>query len=771
MVRTGIALSVLLVCGFGARVGQAVQTVSTVTELTNAVEKAMQSNGDRTIVLNPGVYDLSTLETLCVTNSGRTLLTWGTACAPDVNGSSCLVFCETLTLVGADATHWSRKTEAQETILRGDGTMRLIYGYTGPGRASVFRNLTFENGGAGTKNGGAVLFMGTESIVPYKAGFVSNCVFRSNRATNGGAVQHINCYDSLFEGNSATDSGGAVYATSANFGRVTNDVIGCVFRRNFSESTIRGGGALWMERAGLLENCVFEDNVASNLHGGAVYVDACGPSSRFANCRFVGNVAQSFAGAFFGSPESVLSPLVGCTFVSNVADKAGAVHSTGGVAEIASCTFVENEARASSGGAILVRGLDVLTNCVFTGNRAHDDAGACCASSSPIGLIRDCEFRENTAGVTAGALWIGAAQDEVRDCRFVQNVSSNDVGALFVAGALDMMSNCTFVGNFATGKYGSVNPQEGYRRIVDCTFKDNAAGDVWAGVCVSSLDKGGTVERCVFDNNTNRYAMAGSQICYARQVTDCRFGGYGDMFAQNYDRCTFDGCFYDFENYGGGMICFDTATGPGHLRNCLFRNNTLHIGIQNSTGAQVEIANCTFVSNSIIRAWNSGGGFTAEGYLIWAFRGGTDPVTKREYPSTNLVVNCLFHDNYRVGVRDDVNFYRTDNNTVTNSSGQAFPACNILSNCLYETGSLEFCAITGGNVVAAPKFLAGDAAYPGRPYYLPRRGSPAWNRGMLRDWMVDAVDLAGTPRVLDGAVDIGCYECDIPLKGTMLLLR
>ena len=31
--------------------------------------------------------------------------------------------------------------------------------------------------------------------------------------------------------------------------------------------------------------------------------------------------------------------------------------------------------------------------------------------------------------------------------------------------------------------------------------------------------------------------------------------------------------------------------------------------------------------------------------------------------------------------------------------------------------------------------------------------------GLLLDWMEDGTDLAGNPRLRDGKVDIGCYQC------------
>jgi hypothetical protein len=73
--------------------------------------------------------------------------------------------------------------------------------------------------------------------------------------------------------------------------------------------------------------------------------------------------------------------------------------------------------------------------------------------------------------------------------------------------------------------------------------------------------------------------------------------------------------------------------------------------------------------------------------------------------------------------------------------------------------------------VPDPKFVAGDPKLPGVPYYMIRRGSPAVNAGTGMDWMADVVDLAGTNRILEARVDLGCYECWLPETGTMIMFR
>ena len=47
----------------------------------------------------------------------------------------------------------------------------------------------------------------------------------------------------------------------------------------------------------------------------------------------------------------------------------------------------------------------------------------------------------------------------------------------------------------------------------------------------------------------------------------------------------------------------------------------------------------------------------------------------------------------------------------------------------------------------------------------------ARGRGLNMAWMTGAKDLAGVDRILDGTVDIGCYECNLPPVGTTVIFR
>lgn len=723
--------------------------MSPVEQLTNAVQKAVSCD---TVVIKPGVYDLAAELT--------------PANPKDTYGDTYLLFDnKTINLTGEDATHWSKKTPEQEVVLKGGSKGRLVYGYAGPGRASSFRHITFEGGDADSHQGGAILFTGTEFIVPYQKGFASNCVFRANKAQQGGALFHVNAYDCLFEGNETIGGGGAAYGSTANGnGAITNDFIGCLFTNNVANGTGSGGGALRLVTAGRVRDCIFIDNRQTGCNGGAIIVEKSGPSSVIENCLFVGNRAPTGRGGAVCMTVSG-NRIVGCAFTNNVAFRdGGAVYLA---AAVSNCTFAANKTtivpaatETYGGGAVYVNDENAeIVGCTFTDNESSHLGGAV-RSSRQIRMLADCTFSNNAAlRGPGGGVYSAGDFLALANCTFADNTSPTNGGAAYTTGYVPLMTNCVFRGNRA-GSHSGALQCTGFTKISACSFSNNVAKSRYGALYASSFAKGGTVEGCTFHNNTNGLVNVGSHLSGARSVVDSRFSGWGDMHAGGYDRCVFDGCRFDYESYGGGMVLFDTSTGEGHVRNCLFRDCEVHIFINNSTGANVDIANCTFVSNQVTKAVNLQTGDLSDGYMIYSFRGGSP-----YRPSTNRVTNCIFVDNFRHGVRNDVCFYVTGTSVVT-------PAVNIFSHSAYETATFVNNPIDAGGLVRKrTAFTAGNPRYGDVPQYMPTRGSAARRAGVWLDWMAGETDLAGAAMPADAPVDLGCYQCTLPASGGLLLLR
>ena len=96
-----------------------------------------------------------------------------------------------------------------------------------------------------------------------------------------------------------------------------------------------------------------------------------------------------------------------------------------------------------------------------------------------------------------------------------------------------------------------------------------------------------------------------------------------------------------------------------------------------------------------------------------------------------------------------------------------------LTNCAYgvmsrRTTQAEGIADGGCFQVTreACRFLGGSD----HPYSL-KLSSPLIGKGLVLDWMADGVDFVGNPRLRDGKVDIGCYQCWRNPAGTWFSFR
>ena len=688
----------------------ATHTVSTVTALTNAIAKA--SNSD-TIVLEAGRYDLSTLTEY---KSGTS---WGTMSTPDSSaGVSCLWFNKTLTIKGANATSWREKNAEQESILDGGGVASIVYVYTGSGRSSSFHHLTFENGAAASgKNGGAIYALGPAGDASYpRTGLVTNCVFRNCSASSGGGTYAYNAYDSLYEGcRASADGGGAWGDGNGNYKQqVTNRFERCVFR---ACSANHGGGLYFNENretegphAGYVANCVFSNCTAQS--GGALYERAAGIVR---GCRFEGN--YSLTGAVFG--ESLYSSLItNCTFVGNVSGR--------------------------SGGAI-GQWKDVVDS-AFVGNIATNTAGAAVSCV----LVRGCGFTNNVALCVGAGSFGGGALSNVtaRSCMFVGNQSVKSGGAM----AMGTASNCVFEANASTNQGGAC----AWVTAVGCTFTENRSLKQRAGAMYY-----GTAVECAFTNNfCSKDARGGA--CAFVACRESRFSGVGDVSCGSYTLCTFDGV-VSSPGSSQQRYVFDSVRNSGgaiYVTNCLVINcNVDHI--VNNEGRYGEFVNCTFADNVI-----------GNGRAIVICNQGTDYQKKpgsndyRYFPGTNVLVNCLFSGNKcQDGTDSDLYLWKYTAET-------DFGFCSLqLRNCLYTAGvgNPAHPDVLEDLVQGSPHF-AGTQLAPEHPYTL-KYASAARGRGLNMAWMTGAKDLAGVDRILDGTVDIGCYECNLPPVGTMMIFR
>lgn len=305
------------------------------------------------------------------------------------NPEDCMIDCQSL-----DRAFLIDDGEGRDLVIEGitmaNGLVQWYGGavwlmsYSSP----TFRDCIFKDNVAGSCGGGLYC----ENCRPY----LSDCVFQGNRSENqqGGGMSSTgypsptllrcvfieneawmagdyDCYGNSFVeltecefyGNTSELIAGGFKATGTDFGDpVLRD---CIFVGNSSEK----GGGMSVAKV-TAENCLFFDNSASVIGGGAHTGDSDAPEA-FINCTFAGNAALYLGGlACAGSNTAV----EGCTFYGNSAMDPGACIGTSGGGSIT----VERSIISYSGGSEVVHldgGSITLSCCDVYGNEGGDWVG------------------------------------------------------------------------------------------------------------------------------------------------------------------------------------------------------------------------------------------------------------------------------------------------------------------------------------------------------------------------------------------------------------
>jgi hypothetical protein len=296
-----------------------------------------------------------------------------------------------------------------------------------------------------------------------------------------------------------------------------------------------------------------------------------------------------------------------------------------------------------------------------------------------------------------------------------------------------VVTNCTITG--CLGDWQGAGASGG--TLYNCTLAGNFAG--WGGGGANSC----VLSNCVLNGNSAYGGGGGANNCtlYNCILTGNMCGGSeggsggagGGAYGCTLINCTLSGNFCQGgESYGGGAYnsvlngCTLSGNGTGPwgvvsdgggacwstLNNCLIASNSAYYG----GGAYAStLINCTVVSNS---AAVSGGGVVGNEFL---------PDFGQ---SIAILTNCIVYDNSAPIYPD-----YCDTNSV-----------------------LSYCCATPlasgtGNIASDPQFVDPEAGN-----YRLLATSPCINAGLNMDWMTNATDLDGYPRIFGGTVDMGAYE-------------
>lgn len=173
-----------------------------------------------------------------------------------------------------------------------------------------------------------------------------------------------------------------------------------------------------------------------------------GASPTLINCHFQGNCTISGdGGGLFCYDGS--EPLVsGCTFGDNSGIQGGGVCTDYmSNATIVNCLFRNNRALHGSALCSEFSG-PLVSNCVFSGNRARGGGGALCFSLSNSATIANCTFHWNHAEYQGGAIWslpdARPSTNRIVNCILWRNTPDE-----IVLSAQDMLvSHCSVAGGW-----------------------------------------------------------------------------------------------------------------------------------------------------------------------------------------------------------------------------------------------------------------------------------------------------------------------------------
>ncbi len=265
---------------------------------------------------------------------------------------------------------------------------------------------------------------------------ISNSVFNGNTAGQvGGAIYAttVTVTGSTFTNNDATVYAGAILATTvtvtgstftgsdANTGGAISAIFITLTNSTFTDNdALSYGGAINAWVAATVTNSTFTNNDADD-DGGAIVANTV----TVTNSTFTNNSAAVNGGAIAAATVTV----TGSTFNENSSESGGAVRASS-TATVTRSNFTNNS--AAVGGAISVSSMGptitTVTGSTFTNNDAEIVGGAINADDSVT--ITSSSFAGNDAGVEGGA--IHASTAAISRSRFTRNTAVLHGGAVIL---------------------------------------------------------------------------------------------------------------------------------------------------------------------------------------------------------------------------------------------------------------------------------------------------------------------------------------------------
>ena len=531
-------------------------------------------------------------------------------------------------------------------------------------------------------------------------------------------------------------------------------VSNCVFYGNRS---VRGGGAIGAQHGftyGKVYDSVFYGN--NNSAYGAIV--AC--RTTLYNCVITNNVSPGLSNAGDEGYVTESCKIYDSYFADNVASLCGGAY--GGCA--VNCTFVNNRQHNplaipwnNAGGGAAFNA--ALTNCHFYGNVSLRLGGAIRG-----GNAYGCEIVSNRTTHATDAFGGGGYElTKVENCLVVSNYCAHMGGGLsHCAYVANSTISCNYAGNGGGVNGGAANIVTNCVITKNCSqMKDSEPGGGGGGVF------GVKAINCTISDNSS---AAHSAYLIGCDISSSRIN------AQLIDSCVIHDVANGVYTHAIGNVRHPKGTCvsnlwmivlTGTMRNTLVTNcnwrslpdsayvNSALFGPHSLEGEYpARVENCTFADNGYYHTTRN----------FKRFDPNTSDKDQTSYDHPIAIVNSVFVRN------------RTSLGSSTLRDIETFDDPQLsFSNCVFGVvGNVTAKAhghADSGNLTLGrngkPKFVTWEDA----PSYTPKALSPLRGMGLVLDWMADGADLAGSPRLRDGVVDVGCYQCWLNQPGLHVLLK
>ena len=276
----------------------------------------------------------------------------------------------------------------------------------------------------------------------------------------------------LFEGNTSKDVGGAIYAR--------NKIVikNSTFKNN--SSTADSGGAIAGNTVRMtIENCLFEENSAS-AYGGAIFVTGANSQDevelKVLSSVFNKNSANR-AGAVYVTTDAE-AYIFKSNFTENTATYGGVSFVETAKLEINNSLMTSNS--ATYAGCIEVyTNSTVLLNNITTDNNSASHGGFAYVKEGDLSIYNS-KINNNESTSAGGAINFNtSATAKIYATSFNDNTAGTNGGAfaVYTGGTEIMVHGSEFIGNSATGYGGAVHiTTKGNLNAYNITAKNNSAG-------------------------------------------------------------------------------------------------------------------------------------------------------------------------------------------------------------------------------------------------------------------------------------------------------